>query len=38
VVLTSLATVAGVALFNLVSRLVGGVEVTVTDGDALPGL
>jgi Transmembrane domain of unknown function (DUF3566) len=38
VVLASLATVAGVAVFNLVSRLVGGVEVTVSDGDALPGL
>jgi hypothetical protein len=36
VVLGSLATVAGVALFNLVARLVGGVEVTVTDGEALP--
>jgi hypothetical protein len=35
VVLASLATVAGVALFNLVSRLVGGVEVTVSD-DGLP--
>ncbi len=37
VVLASLATVAGVALFNLVVRLVGGVEVAVTDGEDLPG-
>ena len=33
VVLGSLATVAGVAVFNLMSRLFGGVEVTVADGD-----
>jgi hypothetical protein len=33
VVLASLATVAGVAVFNVVSRLFGGVEVTVADGD-----
>ena len=39
VVLASLVTVAGVAVFNLASRLVGGVEVTVSDdGDAPPGL
>jgi Transmembrane domain of unknown function (DUF3566) len=31
VVLGSLATVAGVAVFNLMSRLFGGVEVTVSD-------
>jgi hypothetical protein len=31
VVLASLATVAGVAVFNTVSRLFGGVEVTVSD-------
>ena len=37
VVLASLATVAGVALFNVVSRLVGGVEVTVS-GDTGAGL
>jgi Transmembrane domain of unknown function (DUF3566) len=33
VVLASLATVAGVAVFNAMSRLFGGVEVTVSDGD-----
>ena len=33
VVLGSLATVAGVAVFNLMARLFGGVEVTVSDGD-----
>ncbi|MDQ1514737.1 MAG: hypothetical protein QOE80_567 [Actinomycetota bacterium] len=33
VVLASLATVAGVAVFNAVSRLFGGVEVTVSDVD-----
>lgn len=33
VVLGSLATVAGVAVFNLTSRLFGGVEVTVADGE-----
>ena len=33
VVLGSLATVAGVAVFNLMSRLFGGVEVTVADGE-----
>jgi hypothetical protein len=33
VVLGSLATVAGVALFNSLSRLFGGVELTVIDGD-----
>lgn len=33
VVLGSLATVAGVAVFNAMSRLFGGVEVTVSDGD-----
>jgi len=32
VVLGSLATVAGVAVFNLMARLFGGVEVTVSDG------
>ena len=32
VVLGSLATVAGVAVFNGMSRLFGGVEVTVSDG------
>ena len=32
VVLASLATVAGVAVFNTVARLFGGVEVTVSDG------
>ncbi|HYH49897.1 MAG TPA: DUF3566 domain-containing protein [Acidimicrobiia bacterium] len=36
VVLGSLATVAGVALFNALSRLFGGVEVTVFDGEELP--
>ena len=36
VVLGSLATVAGVAVFNGMSRLFGGVEVTVSDGDELP--
>jgi hypothetical protein len=38
VVLTSLATVAGVALFNLVARLVGGVEVSITDPGERAGL
>ena len=33
VVLASLATVAGVAVFTAVSRLFGGVEVTVSDVD-----
>jgi hypothetical protein len=33
VVLAALATVAGVALFNLAARLLGGVEVTVQDDD-----
>jgi Na+/H+ antiporter NhaD/arsenite permease-like protein len=33
VVLGSLATVAAVAVFNAVSRLFGGVEVTVSDED-----
>jgi len=33
VVLGSLATVAGVAVFNAMARLFGGVEVTVSDGD-----
>jgi transmembrane protein DUF3566 len=33
VVLGSLATVAGVAVFNAMSRLFGGVEMTVSDGD-----
>jgi hypothetical protein len=33
VVLASLATVAGVAVFNLMARLLGGIEVTVSDGD-----
>jgi len=37
VVLASLATVVGVALFNLVARLFGGVELTVVDGDRRPG-
>ena len=32
VVLGSLATVAGVGVFNLMARLFGGVEVTVSDG------
>jgi hypothetical protein len=36
VVLGSLATVAGVAVFNAMSRLFGGVEMTVSDGDDLP--
>jgi hypothetical protein len=36
VVLGSLATVAGVALFNALSRLFGGVEVTVSDGEDVP--
>jgi Transmembrane domain of unknown function (DUF3566) len=36
VVLGSLATVAGVALFNALSRLFGGVEVTVSDGEEPP--
>jgi hypothetical protein len=36
VVLGALATVAGVALFNALSRLVGGVEVTVADGEEPP--
>ena len=35
VVLGSLATVAGVAVFNLMARLFGGVEVTVADSDDL---
>jgi hypothetical protein len=35
-VLGSLATVAGVALFNGLSRLFGGVELTVADGEELP--
>ena len=33
VVLGSLATVGGVAVFNAMSRLFGGVEVTVSDGE-----
>ena len=33
VVLGSLATVAGVAVFNATARVFGGVEVTVSDGD-----
>jgi hypothetical protein len=33
VVLGSLATVAAVAVFNATARLLGGVEVTVSDGD-----
>ena len=33
VVLGALATVAGVAVFNAMTRLFGGVEVTVSDGD-----
>lgn len=33
VVLASLVTVAGVALFNFAARFLGGVEVTVLDGD-----
>jgi hypothetical protein len=36
VVLGALATVAGVALFNGLSRLFGGVELTVADGEELP--
>ncbi|HET9770552.1 MAG TPA: DUF3566 domain-containing protein [Acidimicrobiia bacterium] len=36
VVLGSLATVAGVAVFNGMARLFGGVELTVADGDDLP--
>jgi hypothetical protein len=36
VVLGSLATVAGVALFNVLSRVFGGVELTVADGEELP--
>jgi Transmembrane domain of unknown function (DUF3566) len=36
VVLGSLATVAGVAVFNAMARVFGGVEVTVSDGDDLP--
>jgi hypothetical protein len=36
VVLGSLATVAGVAVFNVMSRLFGGIEVTVIDGDDQP--
>lgn len=36
VVLGSLATVAGVALFNVLSRFFGGVELTVADGEELP--
>ena len=35
VVLGSLATVSGVAVFNGMSRLFGGVEVTVSDSDDL---
>jgi Transmembrane domain of unknown function (DUF3566) len=35
VVLGSLATVAGVAVFNVMSRLFGGLEVTVADSDDL---
>jgi hypothetical protein len=35
VVLAALATVAGVAVFNGMSRLFGGVEVTVSDADDL---
>jgi hypothetical protein len=35
VVLGSLATVAGVAVFNVMSRFFGGVEVTVADSDDL---
>ena len=34
VVLGALATVAGVAVFNGMARLFGGVEITVSDGDA----
>jgi hypothetical protein len=36
VVLGALVTVAGVAVFNGVARLFGGVEMTVSDGDDLP--
>jgi hypothetical protein len=36
VVLGSLATVAGVAVFNGMAKLFGGVELTVSDGDGLP--
>jgi hypothetical protein len=36
VVLGSLVTVAGVAMFNLAARVLGGVEMTVSDGDDLP--
>jgi hypothetical protein len=36
VVVGSLATVAGVALFNVLSRFLGGVELTVADGEELP--
>jgi hypothetical protein len=36
VVLGSLATVAGVAVFNGMAKLFGGVELTVSDGDDLP--
>lgn len=35
VVLGALATVAGVAVFNGMARLFGGVEITVSDGDDL---
>ena len=35
VVLGALATVAGVAVFNGMARLFGGVELTVSDGDDL---
>ena len=35
VVLGSLATVASVAVFNTMTRVFGGVEVTVSDGDDL---
>ena len=35
VVLGSLATVAAVAVFNTMTRVFGGVEVTVSDGDEL---
>jgi hypothetical protein len=35
VVLGALATVAGVAVFNVMARLFGGVEVTVSDSDNL---
>lgn len=36
VVLGALATVAGVAVFNGMAKLFGGVELTVSDGDDLP--